>query len=424
MPGNPHHRLRQSRCAAILVFIAASLAAQEPRSAPGLTVSEAMALARAAHPALAIASASGRSAIGQARQAAAFSNPVLEWRQENLGSPLAPETWLTASQPLSLTGRQLALRREVGDIEARARADSIAVARMVEADAARAFWRASLAHALLDVTSRQRADAERLAIVEGDRAREGAVSELAAMRASLEAERARLTEATARAELTRARADLARAIGVAADSLPVVPALAPAPPRVASIPLLPDVLPGALTHRPELVALRAAVDGAERRLSAERRATLPDASLQVGTKHTAGFTTRTLGVALPLPLFNRNSGAREQAAAGLHLAQAQLRAAEQAVRVEVAASIDALHALASAQSPAADSLSARAADVAQVAGAAYAAGGGSLLELLDARRARADALSAALNWSATLRIARLELNRAIGAPLLQDLEAP
>lgn len=423
MFGN-HHRLRSIGRAAALLIIAAPVSAQLAHAPGPLTVSDAMALARASHPALAIASASGRSAVGQARQAAAFPNPVLDWRQENLGSPLVPETWFSVSQPLDLTGRRLSLRSEAGDIAARAIADSVAVERSVEAEAARAYWRASLAQALLQATSVQRADAERLATVEGDRAREGAVSELTAMRARLEAERVRLTEATVRADLTRALADLARAIGAAADSLPAVPALAPAPPRVSSIPLLTDVLPGALARRPELVALRAAVQAAERRVSAERRGVLRDATLQVGTKHTAGFSTRTVGVALPLPLFDRNAGAREQASAGLHLARSQLRAAEQSVRIEVAAAIDALQSLVAAQTPSADSLSARAAEVAQVAGAAYAAGGGSLLELLDARRARTEALAAALNWSATLHIARLELNRATGAPLLQDLEAP
>jgi outer membrane protein TolC len=62
--------------------------------------------------------------------------------------------------------------------------------------------------------------------------------------------------------------------------------------------------------------------------------------------------------------------------------------------------------------------------VARVADAAYEAGGGSLLDLLDARRARAEALTAALRWAAELRLARLDLNLASGAPLLESLETP
>ncbi|HEX6629847.1 MAG TPA: TolC family protein [Gemmatimonadaceae bacterium] len=392
--------------------------------APPLTVTEAMALARARHPALAAASARGRGDVALVRRDAAFANPVLEWRQENLASPLAPDAFLTIVQPLDVTGRRLALRAEVPEVAARAAADSVVVARDVEAAAAGAFWRAALARALAEVAATQRADAERLAAVEAVRAQEGAVAELSALRAGLEAERARLAEATARAEWARAIGELARAVGMDAARLPAVPALSPAPPPVAAMPAERAMLDDALARRAELAAGRAAIAAAGHRLSAERRGTLPDVSLQAGTKRTAGYTTRTVGVAVPLPLLDRNTAGRERAAAALDLARAELQATEQAVRAEVAAAATALRALLDARTPGADSLAARAAEVAQVADAAYAAGGGSLLELLDARRARAEALTAALRWAADLRLARLELNRASGAPLLQALETP
>ena len=57
-------------------------------------------------------------------------------------------------------------------------------------------------------------------------------------------------------------------------------------------------------------------------------------------------------------------------------------------------------------------------------GGAYAAGGATLLELLDARRAHAEALATSLRWGVEVRLARLDLNRAIGAPLLESLETP
>jgi len=396
----------------------------QPADAAVLTLADAMALARAHHPALAAASARGQAAVGLARREAALPNPVLEWRQEHLASPLAPDAFLTVVQPIDLTGRRLALRAEVADVAARAAADSVTIARNVESGAARAFWQTALAHAQADVAALQRADAERLATIEAERAREGAVAELAAMRAGVEAERARLVEATARAELARASAELARATGVAAAALPPVPALEPAAPPVASLPSPAAVLAAALERRSELTALRAAVEASRHRSSAARRGALPDVTLQAGTKRTAGYTTRTLGVAVPLPLLDRNAGGRQQADAALRLAQAELLAGEQAVRVEVTGALDGLRALHDARTTGADSLAARAAEVARVADAAYAAGGGTLLELLDARRARAEALTTALRWAAELRLARLELNRVSGAPLLQDLETP
>lgn len=425
MPTPRHGREALSaRCAAAALLLAASPLGGQRSDAPPLTAADAMALARARHPALAAASARARSSVGLARQDAAFPNPAVEWRRENLGSPLARDVFLTVRQPLGITGRRLALRAEVRDVAARAMADSVSVARDVEAGAARAFWRASLTRALVEVAAVQRADAERLAGVHKVWVREGAVAELGAMRATVEAERARLAEATARAEWARASAELARAVALDADALPSVPALRAAPVRAAPVPPLDAAVASALARRSELAALRAAVAAARHRVAAERRGVLPDIALEAGTKRTAGYDTRIIAVGVPLPLLDRNAGGRERASGALQLAAAELRAGELAVRAEVTAAVQALRALLDERLPGADSLAEHAAEVAQVADAAYAAGGGSLLELLDARRTRAEALTAALRWAAEVRLARLELNRASGAPLLDSLEAP
>jgi len=409
--------------AVALLPVAYPLAAQRP-DAPPLTVAGAMALARAHHPGLTAASARRATAVGAARQEAALPNPVLEWRQENVRSPLQPDRFLTMTQPLDLTGRRLALRAEARLVDERAVADSVTVARGVEVAAARAYWRASLALALLDVAAAHRADAERLAYVEADRAREGAVAELVAMRAEVEAERARLTEATARAEWARARAGLASAAGLAAESLPPIPPMTFAAGSLAPVPTVDAAQAAALERRSDLTALRAGVEGAQRRRSAERRAIIPDVSLQLGTMQSAGYTGRTVGVVVPIPLFDRHTGARARAAGALRVAEAELRAGENAVRAEATAAVEGLAALLAARAPRAVSLTTRAAEVARVADAAYAEGGLSLLELLDARRAHADARTAALQWSAEVHLARLELNRASGAPLTESMDTP
>jgi cobalt-zinc-cadmium efflux system outer membrane protein len=387
-----------------------------------LTVSGAIATALANHPALAAAGGRRAAVVGLARQRAASPNPTVEWRSENLASPLEPDVFFTVDQPLDLTGRRLALRAEARAVDSRLAADSTAVARGVAIDAARAFWRAGLARGLLDVAAVQREDAERLASFEARRAREGAVAELTALRTALEADRARVAEAGARAEWSRASAELARSLGVAPATLPSVRPLRLVAPRLATLPDPERSWVDAIASRPEAIALRAGVDAARRRARAERRSVLSDVSLQAGAKRTAGYATRVIGVAVPLPLFDRNAGARAAAAGELRLAEAELATMERAVRAEVAAATDALRALLDPTVPRADSLAAHAEEVARIADAAYAAGGGSLLELLDARRARAEAVAAALRWTAELRLARLELNRALGAPLLDALE--
>jgi outer membrane protein, heavy metal efflux system len=389
---------------------------------PPLTVVDAVAFARARHPALAAASARRESVVAFALQESAFPNPVLEVRRENLGSPLERDEFATIAQPIDLTGRRLALRAGARDLDRRALADSATTLQDIEAGAARAFWRASLASALLTLAEDQRVDAERLARVEADRAREGAAAEVVAMRTSVEHDRALVAEASARAEWMRSRADLARAIGVYPDSLPQIDGLAPGLARMDAAPALGVLISHALARRSELASLRAAQAAASHRVSAERRGAFSDVVLEAGTKHTAGYSTRVIAVAVPLPLFNRNTAARDRAAAERQLVEAELRVTEQTVRAQVASALESYRALLAAQPSGIDSLVSRVAEVARIADAAYADGGGSLLELLDARRARAETLGAALRWVADVQLAHLDLLRAVGASPLDSLE--
>ena len=399
------------------------VSAQADDRAP-LTLAAAVALARTNHPGVGAASARRQTAVAVARQDAAYPNPVLEWRQENLGSPLPRDVFATIAQPLDISGRRIALRASAHDIDRRAIADSTSVMRDVEANAARAFWRASLTRALLALAEEQRLDAERLARLEADRAREGAVAEVSAIRTGVEHDRARVVEASARAAWTQALADLGRAVGVSADSLPSVGAMTTTLSHVEAPPSPQVAVEHALAGRSDLAALRAAEDAARHRLTAERRAVLPDIVVQAGRKQTAGYSTSVVGVAVPLPLFNHNTPARQRATGELELVQAERRAAEQTVRMSVAAAVESYRALLTAQPAGIDSAVARAIDVATIADAAYAAGGSSLLELLEARRARAETLTAALRWAADVRIARIDLLRALGASPLDSLTLP
>lgn len=430
LTGHPSPRAMTIRLTAF-VAVSVSLSFALPAAVPAqtddrapLTVASAVALARAHHPAVSAASSRRQVAVALARQDAAYANPVLEWRQENLGSPLQRDAFATVTQPLDLTGRRFALRASAREVDRRATADSATLMRDVEAGAARAFWRASLARALLALAEEQRDDAARLAQLEAERAREGAVAEVSAMRTSVEYDRARVAEASARAAWTQAAAGLSHATGVPPDSLPPVPAMATMVSHVDEMPATNVAVEHALTGRSDLLAFRASEEAARHRLSAERRGVLPDIVLQAGSKQTAGYSTRVIGVAVPLPLFNRNTAARERAAAELDLAQSERRAAEQSIRTSVAAAVDTYHALFAAQPAGIDAVVARAIEVATIADAAYAAGGSSLLELLEARRARAETLTAALRWAADLRIAHIDLLRAVGASPLDSLTLP
>lgn len=390
-------------------------AAQEPE---GLTVGQAVRIARERAPLAVTAQARRMVAQGRARSDGAFPNPVVEWRRENLRSVLQPDIFGTVQLPVDLTGRRLALRAAGTALVARGRADSSVAARALDTEVIRAYWRATLGAELLAVAREEREAREQVAEFDARRFREGAVAEVAAIRTRLEADRARMAEATARADAARARGELARLMGVPADSLPALARLAP----VTALPDLPDAptaLARALAQRDDLEAYRQAAVEAEHRASAERRGVVGDLQFVTGYKQTAGLNTGVVGVLVPLPLFSRNEGMRERTHGEALVARAELRDAELRVQGEVAAALQAIAALREAQAAGAAGIDARAAEVAQIAEGAYREGAISLMELVEAQRARAESRATALRWTVELHLAVLEFNRALGAPVLE-----
>jgi cobalt-zinc-cadmium efflux system outer membrane protein len=384
-----------------------------------LTLARAVTIAHARGPLAAAAQAQRRIAQGRAQQDGAFPNPSLEWRREHLSSPLPPDIFTTVQLPVDVTGRRFALRAAGSALLERGRADSSTVSRQFEADVMRAYWRASLSHELLAVAQTEQRAREDMAAFDANRAREGAVAEVAAIRTQLESDRARIAEASARGEAARASADLARLLGMPVEQLPPLSRLQ----AVRALGALPDESAGiaqALERRTDLAAFRHAAREASHRASAERRGVIPDLQLVSGFKQTAGYSTGVLGVLVPLPLFSRNDGPRERTAGELQLADAALRDAELRVRGEVVAALQALDAMRTALTDGTAGLDARAAEVAQIAEGAYREGAISLIELVEAQRARAETRATALRWTVELHLAMLDLNRATGAPLLEN----
>jgi len=384
-----------------------------------LSLARAVAIAQARGPLAATAQAQRMMAQGRARADGAFPNPTFEWRREHLSSPLRPDIFTTVQLPVDVTGRRLALRSAGSALLERGRADSSDVARQFEGSVMRAYWRAALGQELLTVASTERRAREEMATFDANRAREGAVAEVAAIRTQLETDRARIAEATARGEAARAAADLARLLGMRADSLPPLSRLGDVR-ALASVPDESTAIARALAQRADLASLRYAAREASHRASAERRGVISDLQLVSGYKETSGYTTGVLGMIVPLPLFSRNDGARERTAGELQLADAALRDAELRVRGEVVAALQALAAMRQALDGGTTGLDARAAEVAQIAEGAYREGAISLMELVEAQRARAETRAAALRWTVDLHLALLELNRATGAPLLEN----
>ena len=390
------------------------------QTGPEFTLGDATALARRHHPLLSAAGGRRRAIVGAARQESAFPNPILEWRRENLGSPLDRDEFFSATLPLDVYGRRVTLRTASGFAARGALADSSVTARQVEFTVARAYWHTAFALALRESAAAQHAAVDSIARIEEERARQGAVPEGAALRARLEADRARLVEMSARAEVERARGALASALAMPIDSVPLptqaliadaMPALAP----------LPSLLAAARAQRAELQSARARVDETMTRQLAERLGTLPALGVQAGSKRTSGFNTGTIQIGMSLPLFDRNGGNRQRAQGALMMAQGELRALDAALEADVIAASRAYSLLSDelartvrGTSAGARTLDERGRTVADIAVVAYREGAISLFELLDAERLHAEVRNAALRAATDVQLARLDLARALG----------
>lgn len=392
----------------------ARLAAQAP-----IDLRAALTAARTAGPLRRFADARRQVALGQVGEQTQWANPSLEWRRENLGSPLQPDVFTTLYLPWDFSGRRLALRQAASAGASRVAGDATAEQREVELQVARAWLRAAVATGALDIATQQFDALREIARVDAQRLREGLVSEAVELRTSLEADRAQLALVSARNEAAVARADLARLLGMSEGApLALAPLVAP------TLPSSPDsasAVSGAVARRPEVEARDAAVREAQRRLAAEQRAVFGEVQLQGGTKETGGFMTGQVGLAMPMPFFNRNSGARQRAAG--QLAEARI-VRDDLQRVVRAGVVNALAHYGEVRAAAADAATfgARGREVARIARLSYREGHTTLTELLDAERAAADAMQQHLRWAADAWLARLELERTLGARL--DGESP
>lgn len=394
--------------ASALVF--AGHAAAEPAPAFSALLQQALAGA----PRAAEADADVAEAQGLARQAAVLPNPTLSVEVENFSGsgPFrgtgAAETTASVGQLIELGGKRSArigaARAEVGAAQARS----------VRSRAEFAFDLAQ-AYALAEAAERREALAvERLALAEEDNRIAGALVG-AGKEADVRSVQARAALLAARAAVQDARAQRAAALAtlsamsgspVAFTSVPVS-LLAHADRREAA----PSIDP---LRSPAYRAAEAAREAAARRVRVERTKAVPDVTLSVGGRRFEADDASALvaGVSVPFPLFDQNRGAIGASRAQLTAAEARLNAARLEAVAEAGSATARLDATQSRVEAAREG-EAAAAEASRLARLGYEGGKLPLLELLNARRALAEAQAETLEarlerLSAEAAIARLQ----------------
>ena len=331
-----------------------------------------------------------RAAGAMARQSRAWSNPSISIVKENLGAPavsgIQREDTYTVTQSFELGGKRAAR------MHAEERKLNAAVTRRRQAEVELA---AELAVAYASAEGAQRR--ARLAKDDVERAQDELLAAQALVKAGREAAlrvaQARASVAVATAAQQVAEADRAEALlqlsVMAGAKEPFTnidsPFLAQAAGVRPDIEHEPDQPPAVATAVAERDALAAQV-------RVEQKRWLPDLSVSAGWRKFGGTgdSAKTVGIALSVPLFDRNQG-------GIDAAQARAAGAE--ARVEAARlEAQAHHRAALARVDAADKRleaamagESAAMDAYRMGRAGYEAGKTPLVELLAIRRALAEA---------------------------------
>ncbi len=224
---------------------------------------------------------------------------------------------------------------------------------------------------------------------------------------------ARVRLATATAELARSRAALAAHLDLpqGEDLQPTGSPLPLSPPAL-------EPLRTALHARPDLAALLARADAASEELRIAQRAWIPEMTVGIGNRvieEARGDNDRVmLSLSMPLPVFDRGQPAAKRAAAlreGLRAEHALRLARLDAELGGLWQQASQLHA--SALAFRREGL-AQSRELTGIARAAYAAGEGGVLDLIDAYRSELDTELMSLDLDYRARIARIDLDQIAG----------
>ena len=392
---------------------AAALEAQSP--ARRVSIDEALRLFAANNLDLRIARLEAAEFRGIARQAGAFPNPTMSVTHEPLsgGAVDYSESYFTLSQRLELPGQRSA-RTEgaewaVRAAEARFGADSVRLAFEVK----RTYVQAVLAEDLLAVTERVagvfRVAARSAAIREA----QGDISRYELRRILVERSRYETLLADAEIRASSVRRSLALLILPESDLAEVSPTGldADTPPE----PAFDFIAREVASRRQEIAAAQAAVEAAVANVRLRRAERVPGVTATGGYKRQAdGLRGAFIGVAIPIPLFNRNAGAVAGAEARVGTLETRLGLTRRQVDNDLRRAIESYESVKRRANLLGNDVLDASSDLLQIAQVAYDLGEMGLLEILDAAEALSGARKASAQLKADLWTAYYNLERAIG----------
>ena len=409
--------MRLTRVGVVLLtglFASAPLALQCQEGVPRVTLAEALDAFAENSPALRIARAEAAGIAGRARQSRSYANPAFSFLREDL-SRSGEDYWETTAGlvqriewPGRTVARGVAARYTITGAGARFRADSLELVFAVR----EAYVRAWLAEEAERTTGQA---AEMISLVTGaaeQRFEAGDISGYETRRLRLGRIQAERDEGDAELRARAARRLLASLVlpEVSLHELGPADAIIGVPPAIASESAL-----DALSRRPDLEAAARELDAARAQHRVANLEWVPDPALSLAYKeHADGFKGATLGVDLPLPIFDRAGGAREEAAARESAATSSLDLLRRRAELDLVDASDRYSVARERLEVTGDGIMTEAEVLLSAARVAYDEGEMTLVEFLDATGAFRDARLSALTLRAEAWIAWYNLLRAMG----------
>ena len=396
------------------LLLSITLPAQAQEAAAPLTLAAALQLAEAGNPVLSGARHELAAQGGALQQAQALPNPELQTLLEDTRRTTRSTT-VQLNQLIELGGKHGA-RADVA-----LRGQELAQAGLA---AQQADTRAQVTTAFVDVLAAQ----EGLRLADSAQALAARASDITARRVTagkaspVEATRAKVAEASVRLELNLARSTLTQARQrLAALWGSTAPRFTQAEGSLDALPALPS--PGELEARlaqsPTVRQARTHLAQRQAMLVVEQRRATPDVTVSIGMKRSEelGRNQAIIGLALPLPLFDRNAGNTLEA----------LRRSDQAGDQLAAASVQLHASLAQARERLATArldVESLRHDIVPGAQSAYDAaskgfefGKFAFLDVLDAQRTLLQAKNQTLRALTEAHHAAAEIERLLGAPV-------
>jgi cobalt-zinc-cadmium efflux system outer membrane protein len=387
---------------------------------PALTLDQAV--QRALERNLAIEAARHRVDAARAEQLAAslYPNPTLTLSAENLKvsgpTPIGDlyEVGGTLSQPLEL-GDKRARRRAVADVTvAVAEAQLAEVLQQRVAEVKRAFHETVLAREAFAHGRALLQNLDEVVALNQARLEAGDIAEGELIKVRLERLKAEAAVDQAELAMRQAGIKLLELLGETdfAHAGQVDGRLAR--PADGAVPELSALRLDAQRDRPSLLVAERTTTLAERRLAFEQSRAAPDPSPFIGVRRVGENNTVLFGVAVPLPLFDRNQGPIARVTAEAKGARAELELHRTRVLAEVETAYRAWRTAGTQVGRLETALLPRAEESRSIALAAYREGATGLLEYLEAERTLADIRQQYARALFEAQAARLALELALG----------